>query len=55
MAMDGVEGSVDLDKGSENKGAFSRHTEIRLGISLIRRLLAEIAAVLPCQINAVAY
>ena len=33
LATDVAEGSVDRDKGSENKDAFSRNTEIRLGIS----------------------
>jgi hypothetical protein len=39
----------------KHKDTFISNTEIRLGISNTRRLLAEIVAVLPCQINAVAH
>ena len=55
MATDVAEGSMDRDKGSEEKDAFSRNTEIRLGISHTRRLLAEIVAGLPWQTNFEAY
>ena len=48
LATDVAKGSVDLAEGSKNKDEFSRHTEIRLGISHTRRLLAEIVAGLPC-------
>ena len=53
MAMD-VEEMVAwiVIKGSKQQDAFSRNTEIRLGISNTRWLLAEIVAGLPCQINA---
>ena len=33
---DVVDGSADLDKESDNTDAFSRHTQIRLGISHTR-------------------
>ena len=42
-----AEGSMDRDKGSEEKDAFSRNTEIRLGISHTRRLLADIVGKSP--------
>eukprot|EP01043_Picozoa_sp_COSAG02_P062066 COSAG02_NODE_8475_length_2558_cov_541.326556_2_plen_66_part_00 len=41
-------------KGSENKDAISRNTEIWLGISNTRWMLAKSVACLPSQTNVVA-
>ena len=47
---------MDLDNlGSKQQDAFSRNTEIRLGISNTRWVLADIVAGLPWQTNFVVY